>query len=494
MDPSATISPPSASPMARPATYSGDAAMCSGFLLQCSLYFELHPHQFANDQAKVTFIISLLAGRALQWVDALWNSESPLICSLSGFMEHFKEDFSQATTEISAHDELLRLRQANLTTHDYTLRFRTLAASSRWNETALFAAYLRGLNPLLRQHMAIYEDSVSLESFLQKASHISQHMELHYEYWVMTYGLSNSPSIFQNFMNEIFRLMLNQFVIIYIDNILIYSPSLQDHHRHVTQVLQRLREHHLYLKPGMCEFHKTTIHFLGYIMDQRKVDAMWNWPLPTTIKEMQRFLGQAFQDLKQAFCAAPAFTHPDPNIRFVVEWAPFCPNGEVNPLYAIHVCSSLRNCPRRNKITTSGGIGWRVPSFHSKLNPHQARWALFFTRFHFTITYRPGNKNTKADALSRLHQPDPQPDEQESILPTSVFVSPITWALDSQIEGKTFVPTSLRHALLEELLNPLAPQEPLLVAQHGPGCHSICQRMFGLRHHLNTSSSAQGQA
>ncbi|KAL0194699.1 hypothetical protein M9458_008271, partial [Cirrhinus mrigala] len=166
MDPTATVSPPPSSPMPRPATYLGEAATCSGFLLLCSLYFELHPHQFANDRARVAFIISLLAGRALHWADALWNSESPLIYSLSGFMKHFKEVFSQATTEISA----------NLTIHDYTLRFRTLVASSGWNETALLAAFRRGLNPLLHQHMAVYEDSVGLESFLQKASHISQHL------------------------------------------------------------------------------------------------------------------------------------------------------------------------------------------------------------------------------------------------------------------------------------------------------------------------------
>ncbi|KAL0161265.1 hypothetical protein M9458_044990, partial [Cirrhinus mrigala] len=157
--------------------------------------------------------------------------------------------------------------------------------------------------------------------------------------------------------------MLNQFVIIYIDDILIYSPSPQDHHRHVTQVFQHLREHHLYLKAEKCEFYKTTIRFLRYIITpagvqihQRKVDAVRNWPPPTTIKERQRFLGfanfyrrfishysqlsalltslicqgnknlswtpeacQAFQDLKQTFCAAPALTHPDPNLRFVVE-------------------------------------------------------------------------------------------------------------------------------------------------------------------------------
>ncbi len=122
----------------------------------------------------------------------------------------------------------------------------------------------------------------------------------HYEYRVMPYGLSNSPSIFQNFMNEIFRDMINRFVLIYIDDILIYSPTIEEHRRHVTQVLQRLRQHHLYLKTKKCEIHKSTIHFLGYIvtlagvqMDQRKVEAVKNWPQPTTIKEMQRFLGFA---------------------------------------------------------------------------------------------------------------------------------------------------------------------------------------------------------
>ncbi|KAI2667354.1 Transposon Ty3-I Gag-Pol polyprotein [Labeo rohita] len=94
----------------------------------------------------------------------------------------------------------------------------------------------------------------------------------------MPYGLSNSSSISQNFINEIFRDMLNLFVIIYIDNILIYSPSLKEHHSHVTRVLQCLREHHLYLKGEKW-----------VQMDQRKVEAVRDWPQPTTVKEMQRF-------------------------------------------------------------------------------------------------------------------------------------------------------------------------------------------------------------
>ncbi len=99
-----------------------------------------------------------------------------------------------------------------------------------------------------------------------------------------------------------------------------------------------------------------------------------------------------------------------------------------------------------------------------KLNPRQARLALFFTHFQFSITYRPGDKNGKAYALSRLHAPD-EPSTPESILPPAVLVSPIRWALDKQIriasitepaplggpEGKTYVPTSLRYTLLGSL-------------------------------------------
>uniref|UniRef100_A0A673MIH0 DUF4939 domain-containing protein n=1 Tax=Sinocyclocheilus rhinocerous TaxID=307959 RepID=A0A673MIH0_9TELE len=151
----------SACPMAKPTTYSGEAAACSGFLLQCSLYFELQPHQFVNDRAKIAFIMSLLSGRALQWAEALWNSRSPLVRSYDAFVDHFREVFGKTTSAVSVHDELFRLRQANM---------------SIWNETALLSVFQRGLNSSIRQQMSVYEDTVGLESFLQKVLHISQHL------------------------------------------------------------------------------------------------------------------------------------------------------------------------------------------------------------------------------------------------------------------------------------------------------------------------------
>ncbi len=116
----------------------------------------------------------------------------------------------------------------------------------------------------------------------------------------MPYELANSPSVFQGFMNEVFRQFLHQFVIVYIDDILIYSRNQAEHRHHVEQVLQKLREHHLYLKLEKCEFHRHTIQFFGYVispqgvqMDNNKLQAIRDWPIPSTVKELQRFLGFA---------------------------------------------------------------------------------------------------------------------------------------------------------------------------------------------------------
>ncbi len=89
----------------------------------------------------------------------------------------------------------------------------------------------------------------------------------HYEYRVMLHGLVNAPSIFQGFMHEVLREFLHRFVIVYIDDILIYSRSLAEHRRHVAEVLQQLRKFNLYLKAEKCTFHQPTVHFLRYIVN-----------------------------------------------------------------------------------------------------------------------------------------------------------------------------------------------------------------------------------
>ncbi len=116
----------------------------------------------------------------------------------------------------------------------------------------------------------------------------------HYEYLVMPFGLSSSPSVFQSFINDVFHDMLNRWVIVYIDDILIYSNSLEEHTQHVRSVLECLIQYQLYAKAEKCKFDRTSTSFLGYIishegvaMDESKFRAVLKWPQPRTVKELQ---------------------------------------------------------------------------------------------------------------------------------------------------------------------------------------------------------------
>ncbi|KAK3533627.1 hypothetical protein QTP70_023381 [Hemibagrus guttatus] len=119
----------------------------------------------------------------------------------------------------------------------------------------------------------------------------------HYEYLVMSYGLTNAPAVFQAFINEIFRDVLNQYVTAYIDKILIYSSTYEEHVHHARAVLTWLLQHRLHIKAEKCEFHRDSITFLGYVISQKgvemdagKVKEAADLPEPTTVKELQRFL------------------------------------------------------------------------------------------------------------------------------------------------------------------------------------------------------------
>ena len=122
----------------------------------------------------------------------------------------------------------------------------------------------------------------------------------HFEYLVMPFGLTNAPAVFQCLVNDVLRDMLGRFVFVYLDDILIFSQSQAEHIQHVRQVLQRLLENRLFVKAEKCEFHASTVTFLGHIiaqgqvrMDPEKVRAVMDWPKPENRKQLQRFLGFA---------------------------------------------------------------------------------------------------------------------------------------------------------------------------------------------------------
>ncbi len=166
-----------ASPMARPAPYSGDPEECNGFLLQCSLTIDLHPQMFLTDQAKIAFVITSLTGPALRWAESVLNQAGPATHSYGQFLAHFREVFSSSPGDSSVGEQLYKLRQGSMTIHQYTLKFRTLAAASGWNEPSLITAFRQGLNPRLRLHLAAYDDTHGLEKFIQLAIRCSNRIE-----------------------------------------------------------------------------------------------------------------------------------------------------------------------------------------------------------------------------------------------------------------------------------------------------------------------------
>ncbi|MCW3101545.1 MAG: uncharacterized protein JWL77_7163 [Chthonomonadaceae bacterium] len=183
----------------------------------------------------------------------------------------------------------------------------------------------------------------------------------HYEFLVLPFGLTNAPATFMHLMQSIFDPHLDQFVIVFLDDILIFSKSLEDHRQHVRRVLELLRKNKLYAKESKCEFFKQSISFLGHVvsgegigMETNKVEAVQEWPIPTSVTAVRAFLGlagyyrrfvrnfseialpltdllrteikfrwtdirqTAFQRLKQAISSAPVLAIPNETLPYVV--------------------------------------------------------------------------------------------------------------------------------------------------------------------------------
>ncbi|GKA74904.1 putative reverse transcriptase domain-containing protein [Tanacetum coccineum] len=176
----------------------------------------------------------------------------------------------------------------------------------------------------------------------------------HYEFQVMPFGLTNAPAVFMDLMNRVCKPYLYKFVIVFIDDILIYSKNKEEHEKHLKIILELLKNEQLYAKFLKCDFWLESVQFLGHVInnkgvhvDSAKVEAIQNWSAPTTPKEVRQFLGlagyyrrfikgflliskpltklteknkkyewgkeedEAFQTLKQKLCSAPILALPE---------------------------------------------------------------------------------------------------------------------------------------------------------------------------------------
>ncbi|KAI2647803.1 Transposon Tf2-6 polyprotein [Labeo rohita] len=312
----------------------------------------------------------------------------------------------------------------------------------------------------------------------------------HFEYLVMPFGLSNSPGVFQALVNDVLRDM--------------------------TSASEAAREW-AFVKAEKCDFHAQSVPFLGYIvsaegmrMDPEKIKAVVDWPSPDSRKALQRFLGfanfyrrfirnysqlaapltaltsprtafrwsdaaeAAFANLKRRFVSAPILVTPDPSRQFVVE-VDASEVGVAESNYDIGnrelLAVKLALEEWRHWLEGSG-VPFIVWTDHKnleyirtakRLNSRQARWALFFGRFDFTLSYRPGSKNVKPDSLSRIFDRSDRPSTPESIFSETLIVSTLSWEVKSKVKtalhgvtppagcppNRLFVPEGLRSEVIQ---------------------------------------------
>ncbi|KAA0050727.1 pol protein [Cucumis melo var. makuwa] len=260
----------------------------------------------------------------------------------------------------------------------------------------------------------------------------------HYEFIVMSFGLTNALAVFMDLMNRVFKDFLDSFVIVFIDDILIYSKTEAEHEEHLHQVLVTLRANKLYAKFSKCEFWLKKVTFLGHVVssegvsvDPAKIEAVTNWPRPSTVNEIRSFLGLAgyyrrfvedfsritspltqltrkgtpfvwspacessFQEIKQKLVTAPVLTVPDESGSFVIYsdaskkglGCVLMQQGKVVAYASRQLKSHEQNYPTHD--------------LELELNMRQRRWLELVKDYDCEIPYHPGKENIVADALSR---------------------------------------------------------------------------------------------
>jgi hypothetical protein len=122
----------------------------------------------------------------------------------------------------------------------------------------------------------------------------------HYEFTFLPFGMTNAPGVFMSLTNGVFCEYVDKFVQVFIDDILIYSRTTEEHDEHLRLVLQCLREHKFYGKLSKCSFYQSRIHYLGHVISGEgivvgpaKVEAIMEWPVPTNVTEVRSFMGLA---------------------------------------------------------------------------------------------------------------------------------------------------------------------------------------------------------
>ncbi|GBG59915.1 hypothetical protein CBR_g66721 [Chara braunii] len=255
----------------------------------------------------------------------------------------------------------------------------------------------------------------------------------HYEFTVMPFGLTNAPATFQRTMNDIFRDILEQYVIVYLDDILVYSRTLKEHLRHLHDVLDRLRRHGFYAKLSKCHFAQHKVDFLGHYvsdqglhMDDAKITAIAEWLAPTSAKQLRSFLGLTsyYSNFIRGYASVKSRSGDCPIAFYSQQLLPAEINYTADEREVLAVVYAARHWRHYLHgapfmVRTDNSV---VQAFLTKpkLTPRQARWWRDLSEFSFTTEHIKDETNRVADALSR--RPD---HDQEHIQLSSISVNTV---------------------------------------------------------------------
>ncbi|GJY89703.1 putative reverse transcriptase domain-containing protein [Tanacetum coccineum] len=290
--------------------------------------------------------------------------------------------------------------------------------------------------------LRVHEDDIPKTAFRTRYGH--------FEFTVMPFGLTNAPAVFMDLMNRVCRPYLDKFVIVFIDDILIYSKTQEEHVEHLRLVLGLLKNEKLYAKFSKCEFWLREVQFLGHVInrngihvDPSKIKVVKNWKASRTPTEVRSFLGLAayyelaFQTLKDKLCNVPVLALPDGPKDFVV----YCDASGIGlgcvlmqRGKVIAYASRQLKTHDKNYTTHDLELGavmfalkiWRHNLYGTKsviytdhkslqhifsqkeLNMRQRRWIELFSDYDCEIRYHPGKANVVADALIRKERVKPK--------------------------------------------------------------------------------------
>ncbi|GKC03410.1 putative reverse transcriptase domain-containing protein [Tanacetum coccineum] len=266
----------------------------------------------------------------------------------------------------------------------------------------------------------------------------------HFEFQVMPFGLTNAHAVFMDFMNRVCKPYLDKFVIVFIDDILVYSKDEEDHGKHLKIILELLKKERLYANFSKCDFWLDSVQFLSHVIDRNgvhvdpaKIEAIRNWAAPTTPTEVRQFLGlagyyrrfiegfsmiskpltkltqkdkkyewgkeedKAFQTLKQKLCSAPILALPEATEDFVV----YCDASLKGYRAVLMLWRHYLYGTKCVVFTDHKSLQYILNE--KELNMRQRRWIDLISDYDCKIRYHPGKANVVADAITQKERIKP---------------------------------------------------------------------------------------